>query len=50
MYNYFQIYILITMILEFGTNTEYVTLPFEMVWGSEVQVEPYSSLFKKQRC
>lgn len=33
------------MILEFGTNTEYVTLPFERLWGSEVQVDhipPYS--------
>lgn len=33
------------MILEFGTNTEYVTLPFERLWGIEVQVDhipPYS--------
>lgn len=34
-----------SMIKEFGTNTEYVTLPFERLWGSEVQVDhipPYS--------
>jgi len=33
------------MILEFGVDTEYVTLPFERLWGSEVQIDhipPYS--------